>query len=102
MFSFRYIFGRLTKAQAGKFLTYVQDQRQTYNKVSILGYIQKPLIKQDHIGNNRFENIIVGFIQEFDNLKLLACKLRYTLFPIRDGNIFTGIFHDQWDRPISQ
>ncbi|KAH6712137.1 hypothetical protein BKA61DRAFT_609706, partial [Leptodontidium sp. MPI-SDFR-AT-0119] len=43
---------------------------------------------------NRFENTTVEFAPKFENLKPLARKLRSTLFPIRDGDIFTGTFHD--------
>jgi hypothetical protein len=46
------------------------------------------------ISKNRFENIIVEFAPKFENLKLLARELRFTLFPIRDRDIFTGTFHD--------
>ena len=50
--------------------------------------------KQGHVGKNRFENIIAEFAPEFENLKPLARELRSALFPIRDGDIFTGTFHD--------
>jgi hypothetical protein len=43
---------------------------------------------------NRFENVIVKFAPKFENLKPLARELRQVLFPIRDGAIFTGTFHD--------
>jgi hypothetical protein len=43
---------------------------------------------------NRFENVIVEFAPKFENLKPLARGLRHVLFPIRDGTIFTGTFHD--------
>jgi hypothetical protein len=46
------------------------------------------------MGKNRFENIIAEFAPKFENLKPLARELRSTLFPIRDGDIFTGTFHD--------
>ncbi|PMD14338.1 hypothetical protein NA56DRAFT_711166 [Hyaloscypha hepaticicola] len=46
------------------------------------------------MGKNRFENIIVEFALKFKNLKPLARELRSTLFPIRDGDIFTSTFHD--------
>ncbi|TGO43961.1 hypothetical protein BCON_0689g00010 [Botryotinia convoluta] len=54
-------------------------------------------IAQNKVGNmdkNRFEKIIVEFAPKFENLKPLARELRYILFPIRDGAIFTGTFHD--------
>jgi hypothetical protein len=50
--------------------------------------------KQGHVGKNRFENVIAEFAPEFENLKPLARELRSALFPIRDGDIFTGTFHD--------
>ena len=50
--------------------------------------------KQGHMGKNRFENVIAEFAPKFENLKPLARELRSTLFPIRDGDIFTGTFHD--------
>jgi len=36
----------------------------------------------------------VEFAPKFENLKQLARELRSALFPIRDGAIFTGTFHD--------
>jgi hypothetical protein len=33
-------------------------------------------------------------VPKFENLKLLARELRSALFPIRDGGVFTGTFHD--------
>ena len=59
--------------------------------------------KQGHVGKNRFENVIAEFAPEFENLKPLARELRSALFPIRDGDIFTGTFHDHsimYDRMI--
>ncbi|PQE34074.1 serine threonine- kinase sgk2 protein [Rutstroemia sp. NJR-2017a WRK4] len=50
--------------------------------------------KHGHMDKNRFENIIVEFAPKFENLKPLARELRHVLFPIRDGAIFTGTFHD--------
>jgi serine/threonine protein kinase len=50
--------------------------------------------KQGHVVKNRFENVIAEFAPEFENLKPLARELRSVLFPIRDGDIFTGTFHD--------
>jgi hypothetical protein len=50
--------------------------------------------KQGHMGKNRFENVIAEFAPKFKNLKPLARELRSALFPIRDGDIFTGTFHD--------
>ncbi|PQE05364.1 serine threonine- kinase Sgk2 protein [Rutstroemia sp. NJR-2017a BBW] len=50
--------------------------------------------KQGHMGKSRVENIVVEFASEFANLKPLARELRSVLFPIRDGDIFTGTFHD--------
>ncbi|KAM3088737.1 hypothetical protein ACMFMG_000367 [Clarireedia jacksonii] len=38
--------------------------------------------------------IIVEFAPKFENLKPLARELRHVLFPIRDGEILTGTFHD--------
>ena len=46
------------------------------------------------MGKNRFENVIAEFAPKFENLKSLARELRSALFPIRDGDIFTGTFHD--------
>jgi len=43
---------------------------------------------------SRFENVIAEFAPKFENLKPLARELRHVLFPIRDGAIFTGTFHD--------
>ena len=59
--------------------------------------------KQGHMGKNRFENVIAEFAPKFENLKPLARELRSALFPIRDGDIFTGTFHDHhimYDRMI--
>jgi hypothetical protein len=50
--------------------------------------------KQGHMVKNRFEKIIAEFAPKFENLKPLARELRSILFPIRDGDIFTGTFHD--------
>jgi hypothetical protein len=50
--------------------------------------------KVGDMGKNRFENIIAEFAPKFENLKPLARELRSALFPIRDGDIFTGSFHD--------
>ncbi|KAG9233281.1 hypothetical protein BJ875DRAFT_535473 [Amylocarpus encephaloides] len=50
--------------------------------------------KQGHMDKNRFENVILEFAPKFENLKSLARELRHVLFPIRDGAIFTGTFHD--------
>ncbi|KUJ16854.1 uncharacterized protein LY89DRAFT_697190 [Mollisia scopiformis] len=50
--------------------------------------------KQGYMGKNRFENIIAEFAPKFENLKSLAREIRSTLFPIRDGDIFTGTFHE--------
>lgn len=41
------------------------------------------------IGKIRFENIIVEFASKFENFKPLARELRFTLFPIKNGDIFT-------------
>ena len=46
------------------------------------------------MGKNRFENVVAEFAPNFENLKPLARELRSSLFPIRDGDIFTGTFHD--------
>lgn len=46
------------------------------------------------MGKTRFENIIAEFAPKFENLKPLVRELRSTLFPIRDRDNFTGIFHD--------
>jgi hypothetical protein len=50
--------------------------------------------KVGDMDKNRFENVIVEFTSQFENLKPLARELRQVLFPIRDGAIFTGTFHD--------
>jgi hypothetical protein len=50
--------------------------------------------KVGDMGKNRFKNIIAEFAPKFENLKQLARELRSALFPIRDGDIFTGTFHD--------
>jgi hypothetical protein len=60
-------------------------------------------MQQGHMGKNRFENVIAEFAPKFENLKSLARELRSALFPIRDGDIFTGTFHDHhimYDRMI--
>lgn len=57
-------------------------------------YIEIARNKVGDMGKNRFENIIVEFALKFKNLKPLARELRSTLFPIRDGDIFTSTFHD--------
>ncbi|APA16230.1 hypothetical protein sscle_16g110000 [Sclerotinia sclerotiorum 1980 UF-70] len=59
--------------------------------------------KVGDMGKNRFENIIAEFAPKFENLKPLAREPRSILFPIRDGDIFTGTFHDSdimYDRMI--
>ncbi|KAG9248789.1 hypothetical protein BJ878DRAFT_579890 [Calycina marina] len=45
-------------------------------------------------GKTQFENIIAEFAPKFENLIPLARELRSILFPVRDGDIFTGTFHD--------
>ncbi len=50
--------------------------------------------KVGDMDKNRFENVIVEFTSQFENLKPLARELRQVLFLIRDGAIFTGTFHD--------
>jgi hypothetical protein len=50
--------------------------------------------KQAHVVKNRFETVIAEFSPKFESLKPLARELRTALFPIRDGDIFTGTFHD--------
>ncbi|KAG0133809.1 hypothetical protein HOY82DRAFT_639657 [Tuber indicum] len=48
-------------------------------------------------------NVIAEFTPEFENLKPLACELQSAFFPIRDGDIFIGTFHDhsiKYDRMI--
>jgi hypothetical protein len=57
-------------------------------------YIEIARNKVGDMDKNRFENIIVEFAPKFENLKQLARELRSTLFPIKDGAIFTGTFHD--------
>ena len=57
-------------------------------------YTEIANIKQGYMDKNRFENVIVEFAPKFENLKPLARELRHILFPIRDGAIFTGTFHD--------
>ncbi|KAI9640307.1 hypothetical protein NHQ30_011357 [Ciborinia camelliae] len=57
-------------------------------------YTEIATTKNGHMDKNRFENIIVEFAPKFENLRPLARELRYVLFPIRDGAIFTGTFHD--------
>jgi hypothetical protein len=49
--------------------------------------------KQGHTGKNRFEKVIAEFAPKFENLKPLARDLRSVLFPIIDGDIFTGTFY---------
>ncbi|KAJ8067034.1 hypothetical protein OCU04_004414 [Sclerotinia nivalis] len=50
--------------------------------------------KAGDMGKNRFENIIAAFAPKFENLKPLARELRSVLFPIMDGDIFTGTLQD--------
>ncbi|KAH8598594.1 hypothetical protein B0O99DRAFT_700179 [Bisporella sp. PMI_857] len=50
--------------------------------------------KMGVMGKNRFESIIAEFAPKFESLKPLARELRSALFPIRDGDIFTGTLHD--------
>ncbi|THV43834.1 hypothetical protein BGAL_0875g00010 [Botrytis galanthina] len=50
--------------------------------------------KHGHVSKNRFEKIIADFAPKFENLKPLARELRSILFPIIDGDIFTGTFHE--------
>jgi len=57
-------------------------------------YTEIANIKQGHVVKNRFENFIAKFSPKLENLKPLARELRSALFSIRDGDIFTGTFHD--------
>jgi hypothetical protein len=57
-------------------------------------YVDIARNKTVDITKNRFEKIIVEFAPKFENLKLLARELRSVLFPIRDGDIFIGTFHN--------
>ncbi len=50
--------------------------------------------KQGHVGKNRFGTVIAEFSPKFETVKPLARELRSALFPIRDGDIFTGTFLD--------
>ncbi len=51
-------------------------------------------MKLGHMDKNGFENVITEFAPKLESLKQLARELQNTLFPIRDGAIFTGTFHD--------
>ena len=44
--------------------------------------------------STRFENIIGEFAPTFQILKPLALELPSTVFPIGDGELFTGAFED--------
>jgi hypothetical protein len=57
-------------------------------------YIEIANTNQGHVGKKPFENVITEFAPKFENLKPLARELRSALFPIRDGDIFTGTFQD--------
>jgi hypothetical protein len=43
---------------------------------------------------NGFEDIVAEFAPQFESQMQLARELRSTLFPIRDGAIFTGTFRN--------
>ncbi|KAH8598614.1 hypothetical protein B0O99DRAFT_700240 [Bisporella sp. PMI_857] len=58
------------------------------------GYGEIANTKRGHMDKNRFENVVVEFAPNFENLKPLARELRYVRFPITEGAIFTGTFHD--------
>jgi hypothetical protein len=50
--------------------------------------------KLGDMDKNGFKDIAAEFAPRFENLATLAHKLRNLFFPIRDGAIFTGAFHD--------
>jgi hypothetical protein len=57
-------------------------------------YLEIANAKQGHVVKRGFERIITGFGPKFEILKPLARELRSVLFPLRDGDIFVGTFHD--------
>ncbi|TEY37182.1 hypothetical protein BOTCAL_0526g00030 [Botryotinia calthae] len=57
-------------------------------------YIEIARTKLGDMDKNGFEDIIAEFAPQFENQKQLARELRSTLFPIRDGAIFTGTLRD--------
>lgn len=66
-------------------------------------YIDIATTKEAHMGKRRFEHVIAEFSPKFESLKPLARELRSTLFPIMDGDIFIGTFHEHeimYDRMI--
>jgi len=77
-----------------------KPNKQTRPKTSILRglytgtYTEIANTKQGHMGKNRFETVVAECAPKFESLKPLARGLRSALFPIRDGDIFTGTFHD--------
>jgi hypothetical protein len=57
-------------------------------------YTQIARNKVGDMGKNQFENVIAEFAPMFKDLKPLARELRTVMFPIRDGDIFTGTFRN--------
>lgn len=50
--------------------------------------------KLGDMGENGFEDVVSEFAPQFKNRKQLARELQSTLFPIREGAIFTGTFRN--------
>lgn len=57
-------------------------------------YAQIANTKRGHMDKEAFKEIIAEFPTQFESLKILAEKLRDILFPIREGSLFTGTYHD--------
>ncbi|KAH7304358.1 hypothetical protein BKA65DRAFT_610906 [Rhexocercosporidium sp. MPI-PUGE-AT-0058] len=78
----------------GKGHIYRHDLESFFYVFVWMTYTEIANIKQGYVVKNRFKTVIAEFSPKFENLKPLARELRTALFPIRDGDIFTGTFHD--------
>jgi len=94
-FLYGYAFDMAMKAWAGRTLRSTCDQGLILRGWYTGTYTEIANSKQGHMSKNRFENVLTEFAPNFENLKPLARELRSALFPIRDGDIFTGTFQDR-------
>jgi hypothetical protein len=96
MFSYGCAFDMDIKIEATSWSTRRRDQRLTvFFEIGIPETIGKlPNTKLSHMDKNGFENVVSEITPQFEGLKQLAGELRGVLFPLRDGTIFTGTYHD--------
>jgi hypothetical protein len=57
-------------------------------------YSQIVNTKKSYMDKEAFKEIVAEFPSEFVSLNDLAEKIREILFPIRNGSLFTGAYHD--------